>query len=311
MGINQENRAEKASRSSTTRRHDRIIPSTPKFFYEQSDFIWSHPDELDLMEMKKTPMSKTTIDENHFFKVRPSIRRLYTSFNARCPNLYRIHCSDSLQTLQELICFTEEYLHVSPPSTSTSTPSISLDVLLNNDDLMDEFIDRVKFSSFYPFIFNTKVPSNKIDLHCFGSGIHGYNSANILDQTLVFCFELTTSIQTNFLLALEVLIFDPDEKFVLNDIQYINTYDQGYTKLFSCSYRPTTREGTYKILFLYDKIQLIKYSYSVFIGKKRRLTNTNQNFDQPLAADIPRQNEQGKSNSDQSRLFFVLKTTLI
>ena len=85
------------------------IPSTSNFFYDKSDFIWSNPTELNLLHMKKAPRMIST-DENHFLKVRPCIRRLYTVFNSICPNIYRIHCSDSLRIVQELICLIEEYL---------------------------------------------------------------------------------------------------------------------------------------------------------------------------------------------------------
>ena len=105
-------------------------------------------------------------------------------------------------------------------------------------------------------------PSIKTDLHCFGPGIQTSNFRNQLHQTMLFCFELTTK---TLPLHIDVLIVDPDETSVPTDIKYINTYNQGHTKLYSCSYTPRTRAGLYRISFVDNHLPIANQQYSVFI----------------------------------------------
>ena len=261
MGIHQQYHSKRHHlRSSSARLLRLTSPSTSSFLCDsKSDFIWNNPDELDLLDMKKAPMISTMIDENHFFKVLPCIRRLYAAFNSRCPNVYRIHCPDSFRVLQELVCLIEHYLRIRP------SPTIPIDVLLDEEDRMDEFIDTIKYSQCYPFYSGPYTSTDKIDIRCFGQGIRSRDCDNELQQTLLFCFEVATSIPTTLLLPIDVLIWDPNECIVSHDTRYINTYDQGQTKLFSCSYQPKTYEGTYKISFVYDNVQLTKCPYTVYI----------------------------------------------
>ena len=260
MGIHRQSQSKTRSRSAASTRLLHVnIPTASNFSYEKSDFIWNDPNELDLLNFKKPPMMATPIDENHFFNVLPSIRRLYTTLNCRCPNLYRIHCSNSYRILQEMLCIIEEYLHVS------LSPSISVASLLENAEDMDDFIEKVKYSPYYPVYSNQRPTKNEINLFCYGQGIRPWESNNQLNETSLFCFELTAPHRNDILSPLEILILDPNYKMVSHDIRYINTYDQGYTKLFSCGYTPITQEGTYKISFFYNDLPLTRYPYSVFI----------------------------------------------
>lgn len=261
MGVFQQYHSKKYSNNSSTssRLRHLNIPSTSNFLYNKSDFIWSNPIELDLLHMKKAPLRMLTIDENYFLKVRPCIRRLYTIFNSICPNIYRIHCSDSLRILQELLCLIDEYLHIHPSLT------ISQNELLYNDEYLDDFIDKLRHLPLYKFYPNIYSPNITPEIRCFGQGIRACDYKNQLNEKLFFCFEVTTSIENQYTFPIDIVIKDPNENPVINDIKYINTYDRGYTKLFSCSYKPTTQAGTYRISFLSNHIPLSNNPFNVFI----------------------------------------------
>jgi hypothetical protein len=228
-------------------------PVHSKLSKDDIDSIWNDPNSLDLLEMKKSSLIPITQNQNSFLQVLPCLRRLYTIFDSICPNIYRIHCSDSLRIFNEILCLTNEYLHVIP---SSNIPSHEL---LFNEKYFDDFISLLRRPS---TIRQKTFPLIKNELHCFGQGIQPYNTFNQLHQTILFCFELTTK---NLSLPIYVLIHDPNEDLVPTDIKYINTYDQNHTKLFSCSYTPITKAGIYKISFVYDNISLSNQQYSVYI----------------------------------------------
>jgi hypothetical protein len=217
------------------------------------DAVWNNPDHLDLLDMTKSSLIPITQNQNSFLQILPCVRRLYTIFDSICPNIYRIHCSNSCRIFKEILCLTDEYLHISPSSTITT------DELLSNETYFDEFISKLRLPS---IIREKSFPSMKTQFHCFGQGIHAYDDHNQLNQTILFCFELTTE---NFLLPIDVLILDPYENLVSTDMKYINTYNQGCTKLFSCSYTPITKAGIYRISFFYNNIKITNQQYSVFI----------------------------------------------
>ncbi|CAF4604114.1 unnamed protein product [Rotaria sp. Silwood1] len=187
--------------------------------FKNSDFIWNNSNELDLVQMKKSSLLTTTYNQSSFLQILPCIRRLYTIFDSICPSIYRIHCSDSLRILNEIICLTDEYLHVTPST------KITTNELLFNDYYFDGFISKLRRPS---LIRKNYYSSIRPDLYCFGQGIHRNNFNNQLNQTILFCFELTTNtIATNNLsLPIDVVILDPNEKLVSTDIKYINTYNQ-------------------------------------------------------------------------------------
>ncbi|CAF3338021.1 unnamed protein product [Rotaria sp. Silwood1] len=281
MVVHRQYHSKKDPNSSSTRLLHLTIPVTSNFLYSTNDFVWNNPMELDLLNMKKAP-SLTSTDENHFLNVLPCMRRLYTIFNSICPNLYRIHCSDSLRILQEIICLIDEYLHIHLPS------NIPINELLYNEEYFDDFIHKLRFSPFNYVYPNNYSSSKKPEIHCFGQGIHACNDNNKLNQTTLFCFELTSSLENNFCLPIDIVILDPNENIVSNDVKYINTYDQGYTKLFSCCYKPITQAGIYKISFLYNHIQLTTDPFTVFIK------NPDQLKEQSLSEDAKEMNVQGK-----------------
>lgn len=266
----------------------RLLPltiPTSNVSYDTNDLVWDNPMELDLLDVKKAPLITNT-NENHFLKVLPCIRRLYTIFNSICPNIYRIHCSDSLRILQEIICLVDEYLHIHLPTNITPSD------LLNNEEYFDDFLHKLRFSSFNYFYPNAHSSSKKPEIHCFGQGIHDRDNNNKLNETTVFCFELTTPKENISTLPIEIIILDPNENIVSNDIKYINTYDQGYTKLFSCSYKPITQAGTYKITIQYNRVQLTSDPFKVFIR------NPNQSKEQLLLEDVKVTNVQGKNKKE-------------
>ncbi|CAF0814920.1 unnamed protein product [Rotaria sp. Silwood1] len=279
MVVHRQYHSKKDPNSSSTRLLHLTIPVTSNFLYSTNDFVWNNPMELDLLNMKKAP-SLTSTDENHFLNVLPCMRRLYTIFNSICPNLYRIHCSDSLRILQEIICLIDEYLHIHLPS------NIPINELLYNEEYFDDFIHKLRFSPFNYVYPNNYSSSKKPEIHCFGQGIHACNDNNKLNQTTLFCFELTSSLENNFCLPIDIVILDPNENIVSNDVKYINTYDQGYTKLFSCCYKPITQAGIYKISFLYNHIQLTTDPFTVFIK------NPDQLKEQSLSEDAKEMNVQ-------------------
>ena len=251
------------------------IPSKSHFLSESNDFIWNNPIELDLLNVKKAPLMTTIIDNNYFLKVLPSIRRLYTVFNSICPNIYRIHCSDSTRILQEIICLIEKYLHLHLPST------ILVKELLYNEKYFDDFIHKLRFSSFdyfHPNLYSLS-RSKQTHVHCFGQGIHEHDDNNELNQTILFCFELVISKENDRSLPINILILDPNENIVSNDIQYINTYDHGYTKLFSCRYKPITQAGVYKINFFYNYTRITDKPFAVYIRNSEQSNEKNFLFD--------------------------------
>lgn len=204
---------------------------------------------MDFLEMKKSSLTPIVQNSNSFVQILPSIRRLFVIFDSICPTIYRIHCSDSLRILKEMFCLIEEYLHITPSST------VSYEDLLENEKFFDEFLAQLRRPS---ILRHRSFPSIKSDLYCFGQGIQADHTLNQLSQASVFCFELTTK---HFSLPIQIFITDPDGNLLSNDIQYINTYNQGHTKLYSCSYTPKTRAGIYRISFR----PMINREYSVSI----------------------------------------------
>lgn len=270
MGVHHQSQSKKHPRSSSTcflhLKADK--PATSK-----SDLIWNNPKELDLLDLRKAPM----IEENHYFNVLPAIRRLYRTLNCRCPNLYRIHCSDSQRVLLEIIFIIEEYLRVKLPSKLNET------ILLEDENHLDKFIDRIQFTPYSTIFSNQRPRINQIDIRCFGRGIRAWDSNNQLNRTTLFCFELTMPVRSMISGPIEIIIVDPNNRTVSNDVRCINTYDQGYTKLYSCSYTPTTTEGNYQISFLYNKTQLTKYPYSVYIQDPTKKVEALENYQKFLA----------------------------
>lgn len=284
MGVYHQHHSKKypsssSSSSSSARLLHLTIPSTSNFLYDKSDFIWSNPSELDLLHVKKAPRMLTN-NENYFLKVRPCIRRLYTAFNSICPNIYRIHCSDSLRILQELICLIEEYLHIQLPFTHSPNE------LLYNDQYLDELMDQLRYLPLYQCYPNIHSPASAPDIRCFGQGIRTCDYRNQLNEKILFCFEVTnTSNENSSFPSIEVLIVDPNETRVPNEIQYIHTYDRGHTKLFSCSYKPSNHAGTYRISFMSNHMPITDEPFNVYIR------NSNQEKDMQR-----KQNESSKSN---------------
>lgn len=241
-----------------------ILNVSKNFEKNTNDVISNNPNELDLLQMKKSSFMKTIFDGNSFHKLLPSIRRLYIVFDSICPGVYRIHTSDSLRVLKELACLIDEYLHISPSS------KITLNELLYNDNCFNDYISKLRRPSLIRKNYFSSIKSEL--LHCFGPGIHENNSNNQLYRILLFCFEFTTS--TQFLLPIDVIIFDPDENFVLANVEYINTYNQGSTKLYSCSYQPVTKPGFYTISFFVNGKKLNHVEHKVFIHS----TTVNHDF---------------------------------
>ena len=204
------------------------------------------------MDRRKPTIAPTDTDES--FHIAPGVNRLFTAFDTRCPNLYRLHCSDTLRTLEELICLADEYLHV------RSSSVVSTIELLSNERYFNDFVTKVQCSLLYHHKYYRPMQT---ELRCFGQGIHPCNYYNELDQTLVFCFELTSkSIE---FLPVGVHVLDPNDDLVLTDIKYINTYAESNTRLFSCSYTPRTRAGIYKISFFYNNMKISNHRYTVFV----------------------------------------------
>ena len=75
------------------------------------------------------------------------------------------------------------------------------------------------------------------------------------------------------------------ENLVPNDIHYINTYDRGFTKLYSCSYKPITQTGAYQISFIYNHLPLTAKPFSVLIRNSHQEKERNK-----------KPNVQGKNN---------------
>ena len=178
-------------------------------YKDEIDSIWNHPIHLDLLELKKSSLIPIPQKTSSFVQILPSIRRLCTIFDSICPNIYRIHCSDSLRILNEILCLTDEYLHISPPST------IPPNELLSNEKYFDDFLSTLRRPS---IIRQKSYSSIKPEFYCFGQGIHPSNSKNQLNQQIVFCLELTTK---DLSLPLNILILDPNENLVSSGIKYI------------------------------------------------------------------------------------------
>ena len=242
----------------------------------ENDCLFNNPNELDLFETKKSLPMTIKENENLFNQILPCVRRLYNVFDSIYPNIYQIHCYDSLRILNEIICLTNEYLHVSPSLT------ISTNELLSDEIHFENYIAELRRPSLIP---RRPYPSIKTQLHCFGQGIDTYNYNNKLYQTLLFCFELTNKLS----LPIDVIILDPDDNLVSVDIKYINTYNKGLTQLFSCSYTPITKPGTYKISFFYDNIKLPNSQYAVFVRSP-----SPQKTEQLVLEDVIEKPEQGK-----------------
>ncbi|CAF4245546.1 unnamed protein product, partial [Rotaria sp. Silwood2] len=68
---------------------------------------------------------------------------------------------------------------------------------------------------------------------------------------------------------------------VSTNVKYINTDNQGYTKLFSCSYKPITEAGTYNISFYVNNIKIPYSQYTVFIYNST-LSNNSYKKDEQL-----------------------------
>ncbi|CAF0925368.1 unnamed protein product [Adineta ricciae] len=276
MGVDHYYYPKKRANSSTNCLRHITIPATSSFLYNKSDFIWQNPTELNLLDVKKAPLMNN-IDEHCFMRLLPCVRRLYTIFNSVCPNIYRVRCTDSYRVLQEMICLIEEYLHLR---------SISINDILLNEDYFHSLINKVRLST-YRLPANTHRLASRPEIHCFGQGIHTNDERNQLYQTLLFCFELRTSIKHHLLSPIEVLILDPNKNMVRNNTKYINSYQHGYIKLFSCSYKPITQAGFYTISFYSNSIEVTNDPLTVLIKssdeKKEQLLS---------AADMEKINEQ-------------------
>ena len=211
----------------------------------------------DFFETKKSSLIPISPNCNSFVQILPGLRRLFVIFDSICPGIYRIHCSDSLRILNEILSLIEEYLHITPSTT------ISSEELLNNERLFDRFLAQLRRPS---LMRQRSLPSIKTDLHCFGQGIQTDHPLNQLHRTNLFCFEIT---KNNSSLPIQILIIDPNGNALSNDIKSINTYNQGHTKLYSCSYTPETSAGIYRISFP----SLTNREYSVCIHPSGSSTN--------------------------------------
>lgn len=214
-------------------------------------------DSSDLLEMKKSSLTPINSNWNSFVQISPGLRRLFVIFDSICPDVYRIHCSDSLRIINEILSLIEEYLHIVPSTT------ISSEELLNNEKFFEHFLSQLRRPS---LMRQRSLPSIKTDLHCFGQGIQANHPLNQLHRMNLFCFEVTTNHSS---LPIRILIIDPHGNALSNDIKYINTYNQGHTKLYSCSYTPETSDGLYRISFL----SLSNREYSVYIHPAESSTN--------------------------------------
>lgn len=252
-----------------------------------SRLVRNDPNELDLLDVRK-PSSITSIARSdHFPQILPCIRRLVTLFDFICPNIYRMNGSDSLRILKEITCLTDEYLRVYP------SLAISLDELLYSERHFDDYMTKLRLTSTHR---RKHTPSINTELHCFGQGIHTCDYYNELHRTLVFCFELSnisspTEDPSSFLQA---QVVDPNGDLVPSEVQCINTYNQGATKLFSCSYTPTSRAGTHKISFLYHNTPILHYPYTVYIRESASKSHSPRQREQRLSAEVLKKKQQGK-----------------
>ena len=248
---------------------------------------WKHPNELDLLDLKKPSIVTPMALSDPFPQVPPCILRLASLFDVICPNIYRMHGFDSLRILKEIIYLADEYLHVYP------SLAISLDELIYSERHFDDYMSKLRLTPTYR---PKHTPSLNTELHCFGQGIRSCDYYNELHRTLVFCFELSNiSCPTEDLSSLlKVQIVDPNGDLVPSDLQCINTYNQGTTKLFSCSYTPTSKAGTHRISFLYRNAPIIHYPYTVYIREATSQSHSLRKRDQRLSVEILKRKQQGK-----------------
>ena len=258
---------------------------TAKLSNEEQDFIWSNPNELDLLEMKKSSIASTTSNQALFFPVLPSVRKLQATFDAICPNVYRIHCSDALRTLQEIICLAEEHIHVYPSS------ALAPHELLTNEKHLEDFVAKLKQPIFYR---KKTYPTKKTEIRCFGSGIRPYHPHNELHQSSLLCFELTSTVKSSLSLPVDVVILDPDENLVATDLKYISTHNQGHTKLFSCHYTPASKAGMYRISFFHDDVKVMNQQHMIFVRNPPLNYGAYQRKEQLLPEEIINSPQQGK-----------------
>lgn len=224
-----------------------------------SSFVQNNPNELDLLNWKKNHRSTAITQSQLFQQIHPNVQNLAILFDNLCPNFYRVHCSDSLRILKEIIALTDEYLHVQPALIVSSTE------LLYSEDHLNDYMDKMRLSSIYP---SKSINSNRPNLRFFGQGIQACNYYNELHQTLIFCFEVNmkdSSFDQRYL-PFEIQIADPDGYPVPVDIRHINTYiNEQSTNLFSCSYTPISKAGIYKVSFLYKNMKIAHHPYTVSI----------------------------------------------
>ena len=252
-----------------------------------SRLAWNDPNELDLLTLRKSSSITSIARSDHFPQILPCIRRLVTLFDFICPNIYRINGSDSLRILKEITCLSDEYLRVYP------SLAISLDELLYSERHFDDYMSKLRLTSTHR---RKHTPSINMELHCFGQGIHTCDYFNELHRTLVFCFELSniSSPTEDLSSLLQVQIVDPNGASVLSEVQCINTYNQGATKLFSCSYTPTSKAGTHKISFLYHNTPMLHYPYTVYIREPASKSHSPRQREQRLSAEVLKKKQQGK-----------------
>ena len=299
MGLHHQSHSKKRRSSSSARLVYVKIPATSSFLHDKNDLIWNDTNELDLLDVRKAPVI-SIMDEEHFLKVRPSIRRLYTTFNSICPHRYRLHCSDSLRILQEITCLANEYLHL-----NSSSSRLSLAEVVDNEECLADLINRLKLLPFYQYHPERYPSSSKSALHCFGQGILPLDSNNQLHQSTLFCFELITAIKTGLPLPIEIRILDPDERIVPNSVKHLNTHDQGQTKLYSCSYKPTTQAGLYKISVLLNNVPLTNEPFTVCIRNAKMKKKPNSTEQQVASEETTTMHSQGNEHDSLSRRSFL------
>jgi hypothetical protein len=266
------------------------------------DSVWNNPNELDLVRMTRSDMLSTRTIDTCSHKILPCLRRLIVLFDRFCPNIYRIHCSDSLRILQEMICLIHEYLHIHPLLTR------SLDDLLDDEQHLNEFIIDINNSAVCRSTMGLPMETG---LHYYGHGIDMCHEYNELHRMLVFCFEWTTTSTTNDQPSrtIDVLIVDPNDDIVPVNIQHISTSNHGYTKLYSCSYTPMSRAGIYSVTFLFHRMPINPCPLAVLVRDIMpmnffRRNKTNSFVDKHLT-----NNRQGKCCTKELHFIFILPVT--
>ena len=231
----------------------------------------TNPNELDLMNCKKMSHPPSNPMSADIPEISSRIQRLVTMFDSLCPNVYRVHGSDSLRILKEIVCLADYYLRVQP------SMIVSPAELFDNEKHLNDYITKLRISSVHPL---NSWFSLKSDLRCFGQGIQSCNYYNELNQTLVFCFEVKINSSDNDprSLPFQIHIVDPRGYPVPSSVNYINTYSHTPTRLYSCSYTPITQAGIYKISFLYKNIKTVHPPYTVSIreSSSNKFLHTNQ-----------------------------------